>query len=77
LYLINQSKRGTHCSESYENNAISDIIKKGLDKSAYFGLMALGSIGSEVIKNTLLALAINLKNTQRKELAKIQLNLEI
>ena len=58
-------------------NAISDIIKKGSDKSAYFGLMALGSIGSEVSKNTLLDLAQNLKNTQRKELAKKQLNLEI
>ena len=55
-------------------NAISDIIKKGSDKSAYFGLMALGSIGSEVSKNTLLELVKNLKNTQRKELAKKQLN---
>tara|TARA_Y100001968_G_scaffold135832_1_gene123889 strand:+ start:394 stop:1104 length:711 start_codon:yes stop_codon:yes gene_type:complete len=58
-------------------NAISDIIKKGSDKSAYFGLMALGSIGSEVSKNTLLDLAKNLKHSQRKELAKKQLNLEI
>ena len=39
--------------------------------------MALGSIGSEISKNTLLDLVKNLKNTQRKELAKKQLNLEI
>ena len=58
-------------------HAIRDIIKKGSDKSAYFGLMALGSIGSEVSKNTLLDLAQNLKNSQRKELAKKQLNLDI
>ena len=57
--------------------AISDIIKKGTDRSAYFGLMALGSIGNEASKKTLLDLAQNLKNRQRKELAKKQLNLEI
>ena len=57
--------------------AISDVIQKGSDKSAYFGLMALGSIGTEISKNILLDLVKNLKNAQRKELAKKQLNFEI
>tara|TARA_Y100001968_G_scaffold311178_1_gene332965 strand:- start:63 stop:398 length:336 start_codon:yes stop_codon:yes gene_type:complete len=58
-------------------NIRSDIIKKGSDKSAYSDLIALVSIGSEVCKNTLLDLAQNLNNAQRKELTKKQLNLEI
>ena len=57
--------------------AISDVIQKGSDKSAYYGLMALGSIGTEISKNILLDLVKNLKNAQRKELAKKQLNFEI
>ena len=57
--------------------AISDVIKKGSDKSAYYGLMALGSIGTEISKNTLLDLVKDLKNSQRKELAMKQLNFEI
>ena len=47
------------------------------DKSAYYGLMALGSIGTEISKNILLDLVKNLKNAERKELAKKQLNFEI
>ncbi len=39
--------------------------------------MTLSSISNEASKNTLLDLAKNLKNTQRKELAKKQLKLEI
>ena len=50
--------------------AISDVIQKGSDKSAYYGLMALGSIGTDISKNILLDLVKNLKNSQRKELAK-------
>ena len=57
--------------------AIRDVIQKGSDKSAYYGLMALGSIGTEISKNILLDLVKNLKNAQRKELAKKQLNFEI
>ena len=57
--------------------AISDVIQKGSDKSAYYGLMALGSIGTDISKNILLDLVKNLKNTERKELAKKQLNFEI
>ena len=57
--------------------AISDVIKKGSDKSAYYGLMALGSIGTEISKNILLDLVKNLENAQRKELAQKQLNFEI
>ena len=57
--------------------AISDVIKKGSDKSAYYGLMALGSIGTEISKNILLELIEDLKNTQRKELAIKQLSFEI
>ncbi len=64
--------------------AIRDVIQKGSDKSAYYGLMALGSIGTDIgsigtdiSKNILLDLVKNLKNSQHKELAKKQLNLEI
>ena len=57
--------------------AISDVIKTGSDKSAYYGLMALGSIGNKISKDILLDLVKNLKNIQRKELAQKQLNLEI
>ena len=57
--------------------AISDVIKKGSDKSAYYALMALGSIRTEISKNILLGLVKDLKNTQRKELAIKQLSFEI
>ena len=57
--------------------AISDVIKKGSDKSAYYGLMALGSIGTEISKTILLDLVKDLKNIQLKELAQKQLKLEI
>jgi len=57
--------------------AIRDVIEKGSDKSAYYGLMALGSIGTEISKNILFDLVKNLKNAERKELAKKQLNFEI
>tara|TARA_Y100001968_G_scaffold105684_1_gene95591 strand:+ start:212 stop:922 length:711 start_codon:yes stop_codon:yes gene_type:complete len=57
--------------------AISNVIKKGSDKSAYHGIMALGSIGTEISKNILLDLIEGLENTQRKELAIKQLNFEI
>ena len=57
--------------------AISDVIKNGSDKSAYFGLMALGSIGNEISKNILLDLVNNLENDEHKELAKKQLHFEI
>ena len=39
--------------------------------------MALGSIGIKISKNILLNLVKNLKDTQRKELAKKQLNFAI
>ena len=57
--------------------AISDVIKKGSDKAAYYGLMALGSIGTEISKNILEDLVKNLKNAELKELAKKQLSFEI
>ena len=39
--------------------------------------MALGSIGTEISKKILFDLVKNLKNAERKELAKKQLNFEI
>jgi len=57
--------------------AIRDVIQTGSDKSAYYGLRALGAIGTEISKNILLDLVKNLKNPERKELAKKQLNFEI
>ena len=57
--------------------AIRDVIKNGSDKSAYFGLMALGSIRGEISRNILKDLVKDLKNTQHKELAQKQLNFAI
>ncbi len=55
--------------------AMTNIIIKGSDRSAYIGLMALGSIENEASKNTLIDFVKNLNNNQRKELTKKQLNL--
>ena len=57
--------------------AIRDVIKNGSDKSAYFGLMALGSIRSKISRKILKDLVKDLKNTQHKELAQKQLNFSL